>query len=240
MKIFGSAAVKHWFPDFRTPNDLDIISSENYWTNAFEYLEKNNCHSQYVDPDFLLTIKVSHAAWNIHWNKTLKDISFLLNKGCSIDKEFYNLLIKDWEILHGKKNVILSGQNEDFFTNKITRKFSHDFLHEQVAFYSRPLHERIRKDLSSPECSEVMFNELDKIDQIKCMMEEISVFMFERFLFPGKTKSFKNAQYWSLNKLITSSTSGWFRLELILNFETLVKFDTNYLLPIYQQLENTK
>jgi hypothetical protein len=242
--IYGSAAVKHWFPEFRIPNDLDFISSENhwiplensYWIDAFEYLE-NNKHPMYVDPNFLLTIKVSHACYDIHWDKTLKDIIFLLNKGCVLDKTFYNLLIKDWSIIHGKKKVNLNVPNEEFFRNNITRKYSHDELHEHLAFYSKPLHNYIRINLNYPMSSEDMFYELSKEDQIKCMLEETFVFMFERFLIPKKTKSLKHAKYLALKQLITSSTSGWFNLALIMNFEELINYDADFLKPKLEELK---
>lgn len=234
--IFGSAAVKHWFPDFRIPNDLDFISSENYWIplensywiEAFEYLEENNSHSQYVDVDLLYTIKVSHAEYDIHWDKTMRDIVWLQNKGCTLDLEFYNELKKSWDIIHIEKKINLNVKNEDFFRPNISRTYSHDYLHEILAFYDRPLHEKIRKDLNSPMCSEDFFRNLSKEDQIKCMMEETMVFMIERFLIPKKTKSIKHALYLALKTLITSSTKGWFNLELILNFETLIYYDLEH------------
>lgn len=242
--IYGSTATKHWYPEFRIPNDLDFISNEqywiplenSYWIDAFKYLE-NNKHHQYVDPNFLLTIKISHACYNIHWDKTMKDIGFLLNKGCVLDKDFYNLLLKDWEIIHGKKKVNLNVPNEEFFKENITRKYSHDDLHVHLAFYSEPLHTKIRKDLTSPLCSEDMFNELSKEDKIKCMLEEMYVFMFERFLLPGKTKSLKQAKYLALKQLVTSSTKGWFNLAIILNFEELIMSDISCLQTKLNELQ---
>ena len=225
MLIFGSIAVKHWFPDYRIPNDLDIISRDDYWISAFEYLETHNVHSQYVDPDFLYTIKVSHAAWPIHWDKTMHDVVFLKNHGCKLNKEFYDLLIPCWIELHGKKRVNLNTSNDDFFTSLITRKYTHDYLHEQLAFYDRPLHEKIRKDLNSPASSEELFCLLSDEDKIKCALEEIYVFMYERFLIPEKTKSYKHAKYKAMRLLITSASTGWFNRFIIENFETLIYYE---------------
>lgn len=220
MKIYGSCALKHWYPETRIPSDIDIISPNHDWIPAFQYLLENNKHSQYVDPNFLFTIKVSHASWNIHWDKTLHDIVFLKNKGCTLDKEFYNLLYNDWKKIHKKKNVKLSTSNDKFFTNKITRKYSHDYLHEILSFYEQPLHEKIRKDLNSPQCDEKLFNELSNEDQFKCALEEVLVIATERFVLSGRPLN--NSKYLALKTLITSSTTGWFNLYLILNFDKLI------------------
>src|SRR5574343_574842 len=116
MIIIGSTALKHYFSDFdRTSNDIDVISDKPYTnqevidflkgkidtTNKridFHYhenfkllLEKNN-DDLFLKPDLLFTLKVSHCAWNIHWDKTMNDIIFMKNKGCQLDKELYKLL----------------------------------------------------------------------------------------------------------------------------------------------------
>lgn len=223
--IFGSCAVKHWFPDFRIPNDIDIISPESYWIPAFEYLITNNKHDQYVDADLLFTIKVSHASWDIHWDKTIKDICYLKNKKCNIDKEFFQLLINDWNIYHKSKSVKLTGTNDKFFNANITRKFDHDWLHSQLSFYNEPLHHRIRPDKSSPMCNEDLFLTLSFTDQIRCALEEIYVIATERFLVYNKSIPLQHAKYKALRLLITSLTKNWFNLFLILNFETLMNED---------------
>jgi hypothetical protein len=206
MLIFGSCAVKFWFPDFRIPNDLDIISPNDYWISAFDYLIEHNEHNQYVDPNFLFTIKVSHAAWDIHWDKTVKDICWLKNKGCQLDKYFYNLLIEDWAKLHGKKKTKFNVSDEEFFTSKIVRKFDHDFLHSKLAFYDKPLHEKIRRT-DTLYCDETLFNELSFNDQIKCALEEIHVIATERWVIPLGFP-LKHAKYKALKTLIISASSG--------------------------------
>lgn len=220
MLIFGSCAMKHWYPDSRIPNDFEVISPENYWVNSFQYILDNNINGQYVDPDFLYTIKVSHAAWDIHWDKTMHDVVFLKEKGCILDEILYNMLYQEWEVLHGKKNVKLNVKNEDFFTDKITRKYDHDWLHEQLCFYDRPLHEKIRYDLTSPICSEKLFANLSYDDKIKCALEEVYVIGTERFVLNGK--SYNEAKYKTLKLLITSMTSGWFNRFIIENFKILI------------------
>jgi len=236
MLIYGSCAIKHHFPDYkRIPNDVDLISADKvigcdcHYTPAFSYIFEHNSDDVYVDPDLLYTIKISHAAWDINWDKTLKDIVFLKSKECVIDIDLYNLLILDWQQIHGTKSHIkLNVQNSSFFTTNVDRIYDHDYLHEMVKFYNQPLNHKIRKDLNSPLCSEQLFNSMSFDDRIKCAMEEVFVFMLERFLIPKKVVGINRAKYLALKTLITSSTWGWFNRFLIINFETLIKYDNTH------------
>lgn len=221
--IYGSCAAKHWFPDFRTPNDIDYIGKNAYWVDSFQYLE-NNSHNQYVDPNYLYTIKVSHAAWDVWWDKTMHDIVFLKNKGCVLDKEFYSMLYKEWEVVHRPKSVNFTKENKEFFRGNIARKVDHDLLHEMLAFYDRPLHERIRKEPNSPICSEELFEALSFEDKVKCALEETHVIATERWVLNGMS-SLKHAKYKSLKTLITSASKGWFTLFLVLNFDLLIYYE---------------
>lgn len=148
--IFGSTAAKHWFPlHFREPNDLDIISKDHYWAGPFQTILDKNCHDQFVDPDFLYTIKMSHAAWNVHWLKTINDIILLKDLGCRLHKTLYNDLYKFWEGYHDpKKRISIQGHPKDFFKPNVKRVYDHDKLHHDFAFYNRPLHESIRPNLN--------------------------------------------------------------------------------------------
>jgi len=232
--IYGSTAIKHWFKDFREPRDIDIITKQDiknvnekgikiefYWTDAFEYILKNNKDIQFVDKDFLFTIKVSHASWDINWEKTMKDIEFLKSMGCKLDKELYNLLYSDWEKLHGKKKVKMDVPNTEFFKENIYRKYNHDWLHQQFAYDERPMNELIRKDLSSPLCSEELWNKLNYSQKLMVALEEIMVLSAERFIFIDKPYPLKIARLKTLKMMITSTTSGWFNLFLIIHFDSL-------------------
>lgn len=181
--IFGSTAAKFWFPDFREPNDLDTLQKESvvtpnaqsYWYGeSSEFIIKNNKHPEYVDAEFLYTIKAGHAHWNIHWDKTMADIVFFQNKGLKIHTELFNLLIKDFAAFHGVRNASLKGKNsKTFFEDAVPRKYIHDSIHEAVAFYERPLYERILKSAGSVECYRDKFEELSLQDRQRLVKEEV-------------------------------------------------------------------
>ena len=239
--IYGSTALKHWIPSYLTETkDLDYIcddltlkstrETEYYWTLAFEYLRENNKDKTYVDLDLLYTIKVSHAAWDIKWSKTIKHIELMQKHGAKLNKNFYNLLIKDWEMIHGKKKVNLKKNNEEFFDNdKITRKYPHDFLHEHFATKEVPMHNLIRPDLNSPMCSEELFLKLSEADKLLTAVEEVNVIAYERRLYiksSGRRYPLFHARLNALKQLITTMTKGWFNLYLIENTQKILYSDT--------------
>jgi hypothetical protein len=129
-------------------------------------LDKNK-NDIYVDPNFLLTIKTSHAGWDIHWEKTMADILFLKKQGCVVDKELYNRLVKDWIGVHGKKWASLKGKTSTtFFEDAVPRKYIHDDIHEVVAVYDKPLYENLI--VEGVNCSEKGFEKFSEGATVKC------------------------------------------------------------------------
>jgi hypothetical protein len=246
--IIGSYAISHHFSDYnRTPSDIDYVvrgqqtifidelskRQEIHHGNHFDYLLDNNKDSFFADPDMVYTIKVSHLAWDINFDKHMKDVIFLKSKGCKLILEFYKTLYNHWQIVHGSKSYInLSRPVSKFFHDTISRKYDHDSLHELVAFYDRPLHEKIRKSVDNALPSQTKWNELSHEDKIKCSLEEIYVIFLERYSnFPishGIVKAMK--------QLITSMTKGYFNLFLIENFEELRTYDKTHLKLKMEQL----
>lgn len=260
--IYGSTAIKHFFPEYeREPKDLDIIIREDnklltqhleipgykrieqYYLPEFEYIFEHNVDVDFVDPDFLYTIKMSHLSWDINWDKHMKSAIFLKERGAELDKTLYNSLMIAWSRVHGKKSVKMNVKNSEFFKENIYRKYNHEFLHEQFAFYDRPLNERIRKDLDSPLCSEELWNLLSEDDKLKCALEEIYVLAAERFIFVQEVdKSWKleHAVTKTLKNMITSTTSGWFNTYLKENFNTLRTYNVPHIIDKINYLKDLK
>lgn len=233
--VYGSTAIKHWFPDFREPNDFDVITDvvipnrkwrEYYWIDAFKFLDRNK-DWEFVDPDYLYTIKLSHLSYDVwNWDKHMKDALFLRDKGCKINMEFYKMLLKDWELIHWEKRINLKVKNEEFFKPKIERKFDHDWLHEQLAINWEPMHYRIRPDMSSPMCSKKMWDSLSHKEKMECAIEEIYVLTAERYIFsPWNKTPMHLAKIKVIKNMIMSTTWGWFNLFLKENFLELVRMN---------------
>lgn len=237
--ISGSVALRHWFPEFSgsVSNDIDLLTPLTItsskpsellvdcdWHDAASYMLAINEDRTFLDADSLFTLKVSHANWNIKWEKTMGHIHFMQMMGCKLNLELYDKLIPVWNQVHGKKQVNLNQPLDQFFDDYVDRKFNHEELHRKVMFNDRPMHEMIRKDLSNAFVSRDMFYELSREQQLETMMEEMLVIAIERFnLLDAKKKSEKYiSASKALKQLITSMTTGWFSRELILShFEIL-------------------
>ena len=240
--IFGSIALKHWYPDLkREPKDLDIISKEKiefqkaskrietHWVPSFQYILDNNKDQVFVDPDFLYTIKISHALYDIWWDKTMFDIRFMQQKKCVLKKQLYRLLQIDWDYKHGRnKNFKVKGPPIEFFTSLISRQFPHDLLHYKIKFFDVPMHCKIRPKANDVLVSKSLWDALSYEEKLICAIEEASVFALERY---WNIASPKFAFSKGLKQLIISSTRGFFNLFLIENFFEILKFDKKY--PIF-------
>ena len=235
--ITGSVAQYHWFEDSRKPKDIDLLTPAKICGNdplvcvidakwhelADEIILRNN-DPVFVDPNMLFTLKVSHAHWDIFWNKTMFDITFLKEKGCHIHEDLYHKLVKMWTGIHGEKRANLNVTVEEFFSDAVNRKYDHDFIHECVAFNDRPMHELIRPDLSKAWCSEELFNALSEEQRAQTALEEMMATAIERRNLD--VRSSKLVRYAALlhahKQLCTSMTKGWFARYLIINHHDLI------------------
>lgn len=235
--IFGSTAARHWFPEFREPVDLDIISKSDIETRhvqhyhygpSFDWILENNKDSRYVDADILANIKYAHLGFDVHFLKTVNDVIFFQKKGITLDHDLYKILRKDFAAFHGKRSKEASLKGKDsksFFEDAVKRKYNHDSIHEAVAYYKEPLYYQILKnpETASVECSKEKFDSLNFDDKLKLIREELYVTALERWLIPQEFKYSKHRAYFqALKKLTTTMSSGWFKEFIIANFQHLV------------------
>ena len=237
--IIGSVALSHWLELNRPPGDIDIMSRnlpfqpspcpsrlllENTWFDkASEYMLENNKNDVFLDLNFLFTLKVSHAAWDIKWEKTMLHIHLMQKAGAFIDFDLLKLLRTHWEKVHSKKRVMMNKMNEEFFADAVVRKIPHDELHEIVAAPDRPANEKMRDNLGSPLFGSKLWIESSSRDKMKCAVEETAVIALERYvdfsnykkshLLQAISKAFKN--------LVTSMTYGDFNIFLIMNAQEI-------------------
>lgn len=234
--IIGSVAASHWWDDFRKTGDIDIITDvdisgnmlvETHWFPLAEKIIAANKHHIFADPNILFTLKVSHAMWDIHWNKTMRDIFFMQDKGCKIIEPLCTELEKMWESIHIKKqdkSKIKLVDNEMFFTPMVKRIVPHDHIHEVVAGDNPPMHTRIRKNMNSALCDEELWNELSFEEKCKTVEEEASVIAIERFMLTQNIHAgiaFSEA----IKKLVTTMTKGWFNRFIRLNYRSIKQPD---------------
>ncbi len=235
--IIESVAMCHWFDDYyKTPSDVDLLSmSENTdinidakWHPLAEKLIDLSKNKTFLDPDLLYTLKVSHAPWDIHWDKTMKDIHFLKSKGCVLNEELRQELFDMWKVIHvnkhDKSKINLSVKNDDFFTENVVRKYDHDMLHEMLAYNSRPMHEKIRKDMSSPKVDKSMFDMLSFEQKLQLASEETMVIAVERFGSDIEKGMIVTAYAKAYKKLVTTMTTGFFNTFMICHQKEIMTF----------------
>lgn len=235
--------MRNYFPDAREPKDTDyfadhkIDGAETFWHPRLAEWD----FGPIATPDELYTIKVSHAFWelkNRSWAKHMMDIMFLQSKGAKLIPELYKILYKVWEDTHGKKKVNLEADPDDFFNDRIVKRiYDHDSIHESVAYYDRPLFERILRDDSDVAVDKSKWEALDYEDKLKMVREEVYATALERKLVPTNYEASAGAAYnWTLQKTITSLTKGWFALFVVENFKNLTKPDCDY---VQRHLDNS-
>ncbi len=232
--LVGSRATKVFFPDFREPRDVDYFSP--YDIEGAETFYHPNLEqwgwSGIAGTNELYTIKVSHAFWNLHgtWNKHMNDILFLQGKGAKVIPPLFDILYPIWEERYGKKRANLNAQPEDFFNKNVHRVYDHDSIHRSIAYYDRPLFERILRDGHAVAVDKAKFDALIYEDKLKLVREEVYATALERQLIPSGYKSSPRAAYnWAMMKTVTSFSKGWFPLFIVQNYADLYKPDVDYL-----------
>lgn len=247
MIIIGSTAAKKHFPNFREPKDLDVLERPEkqealkknysgpqrlecyYYGPSSDYILNKYSDGSHLLPSALYTLKAAHFKFDVHWEKTASDIIFFQREGVKLDEELYKLAFADFKALYGKRWASLKGKDsKTFFEDAVKRKYVHDTIHEAVAYYERPLYERILTG-KGVECDVDKMKQLSPEDQIRLAKEEIFVTALERYIVPNDFKFSAHRAYWlSLKKFVTTMSSGKMSRFLIDNFEKLAKNNDDY------------
>lgn len=239
--IIGSTATRHYFPDFpREPKDIDYAVKERITgsTREIEYLVNpvlfNYTDAEYLPPDMLYTLKVSHIFWDIFWEKNMWDIQWLLEKGCKLNKQLFDDLYEYWNGYHGKNHRSkLDMSADEFFDNAITCPVPHDDLHEMLK--EVPTYTKVLKDGAEVDVSEDKFNALSFDEKRDLVMEEVMVMSFERKFHSNYKISYGRM----LRKFIRNHAPMWEALWIIENFKKLYKPDFDYFTFLNNKINGT-
>lgn len=233
--LIGSRALNYWFDSVKISDDTDwdVISPEpiegcewhdpnllnnkdvaNYASSELIELP-NGSEARVVIPLGLALIKRSHLWRNLsfqkhitHYHKQLApyrtwdylDMGFLETRIALTKKQFPQ----------GNPNLMQS--KEDFFDDAVTKVYDHDYLHELVAYYDKPLYTRLLRDTSLAWCEQGKWVTLTDKDKALCVAEEVQVIAIERFMIPNNWQyPYKLAYMKALEKVCTTLCSGWFR-----------------------------
>lgn len=239
MKITGSTSLFHFGLNRREPKDIDRVffegevlfgKSEDDTILPFDLysLLRTDDSGTFVIPEHILSLKMSHLAWDIHWEKTKNDIIWLKSKGVVHDPVVYQRFKAHWEKVHGNKDFLsLCKGKEDFFNDFVKYDYDHDYLHELVAFPNQPVYCKCLKDGEDVLIDRNKFDLLCFEDQVRMFREEITVIAAERWYLKGHATWFESYML-SLKKTITRLTKNWACDFIVTNLEHFIKPEFSY------------
>lgn len=232
--LVGSAAMKHHFVDSREPADIDLFSrtpvpgADVFWDSRLAEWWEDSDHIRPATVSELYTIKVSHLFWNRKWDRHATDAMLLKRAGATFIPALYDILYPIWVDKYGAKKAALKGSKDEFFDDLINRVYDHDSVHESVAYYDRPLYEKILIP-GSVAVDMNLWDDLSHEDKLRMVREEVYATALERKVIPAGYKGSARAAYaWSLMHTITSLTKGKFALFCVLHLDELWAPDVDY------------
>ncbi len=245
--LIGSRAIKHWFPDFRDPQDTDWQAAEageltgyahEHWDVFIDARLAEWSWGPIATPDELYTMKISHGYWDINgsWDKHAADIVFLQRKGCKFIPELHDILLEIWKERYPKNSISLKKGADEFFTDHVHYIYVHDTVHQSVAYRDRPWYEDILKDGEDVMVDNAKFWALSLEQQLQLCREEAYVIALERILIPrGYKGSPVSAYRWALRRMAVSLFKNQWATFLLLQLDELGRPDCNY---VQRHLDN--
>jgi len=241
--IIGSSAMQYHFEDFnRVPKDLDyaVKEKDKNSTGDIEYLLNpilfKYSKSKYLEPDLLLTLKMSHIFWNVNWDKHMFDIQFLLDRGCKVVRPLLGELYGFWCELHGSPNRSdLDQGKEAFFNNAINYdENEHDHIH--LFLNPVPMYTRVLADGAEVDLDEDKFHALTHEDKLDFVREEVMVMAWERY----RKYKFYVAYGFMLRKFIRQHVPIFAFDFAVENYKELTKVPYNFIKVIEDGLQGNK
>lgn len=251
MVLIGSSAIKYWYSDFpREPKDIDVIGDEyngphnhkfakkTEWLEnpvLSDYLTNTVKGTNYLNPNLLFTLKISHLFWDINWDKHMFDVMFLRDKGCIFNRDLFNKLYQYWIKIHGKtKKSNLNLKVDEFFDNAINCDIEHDEIHKLIN--PNPTYLKILKNDGTVATDDDKFNQLSYEDKMNLIIEECMVMAYERLA----SRDFRSAYKWMLKKLIINHLTLEEGLFAIMNYKELHLPKFNYVKLIENEKRSNK
>jgi len=232
--------------EFFDTDNVEILLADN--SESFKrYLEIDKGKT-FASKKTLFSLKKSHINFAIKFKKHIHDYCFLYDELGGIDdlSDITKLNYLETEKRVGKiKTPSLNVTVDEFFKQSeefVKPQFAHDDLHKIMAYYDKPLYEKMQDDKSMARCNLDKWVVFSYEDKCKCVLEEAYVIALERKIIPmlfskGKFYTSEEAFDWALTRICTNLCSGWFRefatnnyfiIKLICNKNYVEKFLENY------------
>lgn len=244
MVIVGSTAAKFWFPDFREPKDIDIITDDPNFVNAkgqdhifcpplLHYLRKHGRPGMIsgdgmLEPSILYTLKMSHIFWDRKWDKHFADIQFFKSKGCKLIWPLFYNLYQFWQEQEPLYRSDLQMSSENFFNNALPDGHLHDELH--LLINPNPAYKQIL--IGEVETSDELFFALPDEEKARIIVEEVMVMAYER----QGGRIWYHAYAWMLKKFLRQHSPIRQAIWGIENFDLIKKPFFNFV----KHIDNAK
>lgn len=199
----------------------------------------------FASVDILYALKRGHIHRKmIKWDTHMHDLcmmkrNYVISPDCVINKSF---TLRDIIAMHkkytddrmGKQRLPkLNVTKSEFFDDGVKKYIDHDYLHEVFAHADEPMYKKMQKD-GEVLCHVDMWDSFSELDKIHAVLEECYVIACERMIIPkivSGSKDFyaRRSFMWSLMRVATDLTSGFFRDFAIDNYENIVNnYDNLY------------
>lgn len=223
--------------EWHNPNSLNNAEMHKYATGHIQRFEGNEL--QVMSMEGLAIIKRSHLWRNLSFGKHITHYHKYGLSKYLVRNEDYERRVKLSYTEFSKGHPKLNQSVADFFDDAVTKVYDHDYLHELLAYYDKPLYTKLQKDTSKAWCDKDLWYNLSYNDKVRCVAEETKVISVERFLVPSNwTCSSKLAYMKSLEKVCTTLCSGWFRDFAIDNYpEVLAEYNSEQFVKVKHILE---
>jgi hypothetical protein len=164
--------------------------------------------------DLAYTLKMSHRFLrnSPHFEKTWKDIQDLRRVGAKIPPELSEWFIEREKETYYYNHPSLNKSKEEFFDTKgVEYIYDHDSIHEAVAIENEPSYKSFL--VGEVKTCKKLFEQQSFDTKLNAVLEEAMVLAIERSLILIDDPEVKEHEVWrySLMKVCTSITSGWFR-----------------------------
>jgi hypothetical protein len=168
--------------------------------------------------EYLYLMKRSHVYWQVHWQKTISDLTYMKPYCGNFLREhvdFFNARLAENEAKFGKRfEARLNQSNAQFFAKSeraLKRVYEHDDLHDIVKYHDTPMYQVLKNDPSKAWIDKQLFERQSHENKLRTVREEAMVIALERYVIPGKETDPLKAYGRALMRICTNLTSGWFR-----------------------------
>lgn len=198
------------------PIEVELIEKREHSLRLFNAIRSDMTEDEiYAPPQWLRFMKESHKYKknSPHFFKTLYDIHHMRRNGVSLPLGSGILLKEREELTYTNKLPKLNVKKGDFFKSEESYNiYEHDDIHVAVALDGKPAYTNYMQEGAQVMTSKDKFFSQPERVRLLGGVEEAMVLTAERSLIPHNFEPNPDKMFeFSLSKVCTSITGGWFR-----------------------------